>query len=141
MIDKLVGSSSIALLERTVNFTEQRHQLILENLANVSVPGYLQKDVSVNEFQQSLAKTVALQHQVNDTNLTPKDTSTIRFQGNSVTLKPKPVTSAQPFYDRGARSMEELMGQLADNATAHNVATAMLKGKYDTLQKAITMRA
>ena len=43
MIESLVSSPTIDLLERSLSFTEQRHQVILANIANVSTPGYVQQ--------------------------------------------------------------------------------------------------
>lgn len=140
MLENLFSSPTIGALERTLNFTEQRHRLILENLANVSTPGYVQQDVSVAEFQKSLADALDKTRQGFNVPLQPDDTTTIGFDGTSVSLKPVAAANAQPFHDRGARSMEELMGQLADNAEAHNMAASFLKNKYDGLQRAISMK-
>ena len=143
MIDSMLSSPTTAMLERTLSFTEQRHQVILANIANVDTPGYRQQNVSVSEFRQSLASALERQHATNDSLTTPEDTDTVSFLGNGssvVRLKPRAAASAQPFYDRGAHSMEDLMSQLADNAQAHNMTAAFLKGRYDVLQKAISMR-
>ena len=40
----------------------------------------------------------------------------------------------------GPGSMEDLMGQMADNAQAHNMAATFLRSRYDWLQKAISMK-
>lgn len=143
MINSLLSSPTTAMLERTLNFTEQRHQMILANIANVDTPGYRQQDVSVSEFRKSLASALERQHSANNTHTTPEDTDTVSFLDHgstAVQLKTRAASSAQPFYDRGAHSMEDLMSQLADNAQAHNMAAAFLKGRNDMLQKAITMR-
>lgn len=142
MISDLVTSNPIEMLERTVSFTEQRHQLILENLANVDTPGYVQKDASVQEFQQSLSAAIAKTRTSFNARLDPQSTDSIQFEsgGSRVRLVPQEVVKSMPFHDRGIRSMENLMTQLADNAQAHNLAAAMLRGKYDTVQKAISMK-
>ena len=58
MIDALISNPTVRMLEQTLSFTEQRHNLLLEDIANASVPGAVQKDVSVGEFQQSLRKAI-----------------------------------------------------------------------------------
>jgi flagellar basal-body rod protein FlgB len=141
MIDNLLGSPAINVLERTLSFTEQRHQVILENLANVSTPGYQEKDVSVAAFEKVMGEAVDKTRSGFASDLEPEDTQEISFQGNQVRLNPQVKQSAQPFHDRGARSMEDLMGQMADNAEAHNMVTGLLKSRYDWLNKAISMRA
>ena len=140
MIDSFLNSPTTALLERTLNFTEQRHKLILQNIANATTPGYIQQDASPAEFQKSLADALQRQAAGANASFDPEDTSTISFAGQSVQLKPQPAAEAQPFHDGGARSMEDLMGQLADNAEAHNMAASFLKSRYDLVQRAISMR-
>lgn len=139
MIERLLNTKAITRLERVVSFTEGRHGLILENIANASTPGYVQKDVSPREFQALLARAEA--RKAGDPPVALEG-STVALSATStqVALRPKAVRSSQAFYDRGVRSMEDLMAQLADNAQAHNMAAQMLKGKYDGLAKAISMK-
>ena len=89
MIDSFLNSPTVNLLEKTLSFTEQRHNLILQNIANADTPGYIQQDVSVAQFQKTLAD--ALEKQSTDASATfdPDDTSTISFTGDSVHLKPQ----------------------------------------------------
>ncbi len=142
MIDKLVSSSTINLLERSLNFTEQRHDLILENIANASTPGYIQKDVSVRDFRQAMRQAVETRRAAFNGEFTPESTDTVEFSpsSSSVKIHPQPVVRNSAFHDGGIRSMEDLMSQLADNATSHNTLAQLLKNKYDSLQKAITMK-
>ncbi len=142
MISDLVSTSTMGLLERTINFTEQRHQILLENLANVDTPGYVQKDVSVREFQQSLAAAVEKRRQSFNGIINPESTDTVEFESGSsrLSLRPQNVVRSSPFHDRGIRSMEDLMVQMADNGQAHNLAVSMLKGKYDQIQRAISLK-
>jgi len=141
MIDRLTTSNTIQLLERVVNFTEQRHELILENVANVSTPGYVQKDVNPRDFQQALADAATKRRQTFNGRIDPASTDTVEFVSDSSTLrlKPQPVTTTA-FHDGGVRSMEQLMTNLADNAQAHNLAATMLRSRYDGISKAISMK-
>ncbi len=142
MLNDLLNSPATNMLERTLNFTEARHQVILENIANVSTPGYVQKDVSVQEFQQSLQAAMSNSQQGYNVPLQPKSTDSIEFVPGSsdVVVHPKPVVSSTPFHDRGIRSMESLMGDLVDNAQVHNMAAQLLKSRYTQLTQAIQMR-
>lgn len=142
MIDKLLSSSSIGLLERTLSFTEQRHEVIVQNIANVSTPGYIQQDVSVSDFQQSLSDAIDRQRASYNTALAPESTDTVEFSPASSTLqiKPQSVVTSPAFHDRGIRSPERLMTDLADNAQAHNMAAQMLRGRYETVRQAISMK-
>ena len=142
MIQQLIdNNSSIAMLERVVNFTEQRHDLLLADIANTSTPDYVQQDVSVADFQKSLRK--AVESRTTSQSPTPESTSTVEFDPHSSALRlhPKDVVASTPFHDRGIRSMESLMSNLADNAQVHNMATQLLKSRYDLITKAISMKA
>src|SRR6185369_4193782 len=58
MIDALLSSTTSRVLEQAVSFTEQRHQVLVEDIANASTPGFIQKDMSVAEFQGTLREAV-----------------------------------------------------------------------------------
>jgi len=143
MLNDLFNTPAIATLERTVNFTEARHDVILANIANVSTPGYVQQDVSVADFQQSLQDAVSRSAQGFNVPLQPKSTRTVKFDptSNAVTLKPQSVVTSPAFHDRGIRSMESLMGDLLDNAQVHNMAATLLKSRYQWINSAIQLRA
>ena len=142
MIGNLVSSPSIDLLERTLNFTEQRHELIVQNIANIDTPGYVQQDVSVADFQASLAKAMAGRESGKSNEPAPESTDTVEFVPgtNGVVLKPKGI-SGPAFHDHAVRSVDKMMTQLADNAVVHNMAATMLKQRFDTIRAAIALRA
>ena len=142
MIDRLVSSPTIQMLEQTLSFTEQRHELILSNIANISTPGYVQQDVSVADFQATMQDAAERRRASFNHEAPPEDTDTMAFEpgGSSVKVMPKSVVRGTAFHDRGIRSMEDLMGQMADNAMAHNMAAELLKNRYDIVTKAINMK-
>ena len=131
------------MLEQTLDFTEQRHNVLIEDIANVSTPGFVQKDVSVAAFQKSLQAAVARKHASNNDTYEPDSNQEIDFTpgASTVQVKPAEVVNNVAFHDRGARNMEYLMGQLADNAMAHNTISQLLKNRYDITAKAIKMQA
>jgi flagellar basal-body rod protein FlgB len=142
MIGSLVTTSSIDLLERTLNFTEARHQMIVENIANIDTPGYVQQDVSVKDFQDAMSKAIAKQDENFNVPFEPESNDSVTFfpGSSSVMLHPKSITGPA-FHDRGVRSVDKLMAQLAENGLAHNMAAQLLRGKYDSLRSAISLRA
>jgi flagellar basal body rod protein FlgB len=58
MLDGLTNSGSIPALQRLMQFTGQRHRLIVNNIANLSTPGFRPVDVSPEHFQQQLAQAI-----------------------------------------------------------------------------------
>src|SRR4051812_45273043 len=123
MIDSLVSSSTVKMLEQTLNFTEQRHEVLLEDIANVSTPGFVQKDVSVGEFQNSMRQAVEARRASFNNAWAPQSGETVKFAACSsqVVAKPLETVNSVAFHDRGVRNMEYLMGEMADNAMAHNM--------------------
>ena len=142
MIDKLLGDPTARMLEQTLSFTEQRHALLAEDIANVDTPGYVARDVAPRDFQVALRKAAAKQQASFNSVYEAESTGDVEFEKGSgrVSLKPKMIAGGSAFYDKGVRSMEYMMGQLADNAQAHNMAAAFLKGRYDLMARAISMR-
>jgi flagellar basal-body rod protein FlgB len=142
MIDSLISSPTVKLLEQSVSFTEQRHAVILQNIANVSVPGYVQQDVSVPGFQQAMRDAVDRRRASYNDDFQPESNDDVAFSActSRVAVIPHEARDAQPFHDRGVRSIESLMGDLADNAMAHNMATQLLKSRYDWITKAINLK-
>src|ERR1035437_5751789 len=132
MIDALLTSPATRMLEQAVNFTEQRHQVILANIAGASTPGYVQQDASVAGFQAALADAMDQEQGSVNSEFQPQSNETVDFHpGNSqVTVKTQATTRAMAFHDRGMRNMESLMSDMADNAMAHNTVTQLLKSRY-----------
>lgn len=142
MIDALISSPTVRMLEQALSFTEQRHNVLLENIANVSTPGYVQKDVSVAGFQQALRQAVEAKRASANDLYEPQSTPEIQFQtgGGGVAARAQEAPTSVAFHDRGIRSMESLMSDLADNALAHNITAQLLRGRYDQVARAIAMK-
>ncbi len=142
MIASLISSPTTTMLEQTLNFTEQRHNVLLEDIANASTPGFVQRDVSVDKFQKSLRDAVARRRSSFNNAYSPESNDAVEFEpgGSGVQVKPQETVNSVAFHDRGVRSMEYLMGQMADNATAHNTVAQLLKTRYDWINRAISMK-
>ncbi len=142
MLDSLISSPAIKMLEQTLNFTEQRHNVLIEDISNVDTPGYVQKDVSVDQFQQSLQSALAKTRASNNDAYSPESNDSVEFDANGtdIAVKPANAINSVAFHDRGVRNMEYLMTQLADNAMGHNTVTQLLKNRYDMVTKAISMK-
>ncbi|MEM1224804.1 MAG: flagellar biosynthesis protein FlgB [Planctomycetota bacterium] len=51
-------ATTIDALEKTLAFTERRHQVLAGNLANISTPDYRSRDLDVGAFQSALADSI-----------------------------------------------------------------------------------
>lgn len=61
MLSALTNSDGIPALERLMQFTGQRHRVILDNIANLSTPGFRPRDVSPEAFQAQLGEAIDAQ--------------------------------------------------------------------------------
>jgi flagellar basal-body rod protein FlgB len=142
MIAGILSNPTVRMLEQTVSFTEQRHAVLVSDIANADVPGFVQRDLSVADFQQSLRAAVKRERESLNDAYEPADEGSVSFEpdGSEVKAEAVETPNSVPFHDRGVRSMEYMMSQMADNAMAHNIAAQLLRGKYDQMAKAISMK-
>jgi flagellar basal-body rod protein FlgB len=128
-IDRLLNQDSAPLLEQMVRFTSARHRLIADNIANVDTPGYRQKDLSVDRFQDQLRERIGLRR---------GGRGGVRFDDLEIDAQ-NPMRGIL-FHDRNNRSMEQLASDLAKNAMMHNVAVELLRKQYQQMEMALRER-
>ena len=142
MIDSLLSTPTIRMLEQTMSFTQQRHQVLAEDIANIDTPGFVQRDLSVAQFQKALREAFKRNRESLNDSFEPKSEQELAFEpgGSRMQAVPQEKPVGVPFHDCGVRSMEYLMSEMADNALAHNMAAQFLKNRYDQLARAISMK-
>ncbi len=129
-IERLVNQGNAPLLERTAKFHAARHKLLAENIANASTPGYRQKDLSVDQFQQMR------RDRVDSTGVAPP--GTVTFDDVSIDVDQPGVGLL--FHDGNNRSMEQLMSDSAKNAIFHNLMVEMLRKQFGSIEAALQER-
>ena len=122
-IDDVINSGATPTLERMLRFTEARQNLLTEDVANVSTPGYRQKDLSVAAFQRELRARLAKRSDGDD--------------GDPVEAAVEHPTVGILSHDGNNRSMEQLMSEGAKNALMHNTVVELLRRQYQTLDMAL----
>ncbi len=139
--ENLLNHGSIPALATTLSFTEARHNMIAENIANLGTPDYKSKQLDTQMFQQALGE--ALDRRAED----PRKPFVLKerqFQtGPGGTLKVTP--SLRPpdnllFHDGTNASLEREMADLAENAMTHQMTSTLLRDKFYGLRKAIRGR-
>ena len=126
-LDRLMNQGAVPVLEQFAQFTDVRQNVLGEDIANVSTPNYVQKDLSLEQFQQVLRERVA-----------KEDSSapgSVRFDDISMDVQ-NPANGIL-FHDGNNRSMEQLMSSQAKNALMHNLAIELLRNQYSQLETAI----
>jgi flagellar basal body rod protein FlgB len=128
MIDRLLSQSPTALLERSASFHAARHKVIGENVVNVSTPGYRTKDLDVAGFQRQLRS--AIDNRGRDGSMSVR----------GISVEAGPTNDNLVFHDGNDRSVEQLLGDQAENALRHNMTTELLRKHYGLFHMALRER-
>ena len=129
-IERLLNQGNAPLLERTLEFTAQRHRLIAENVVNVDTPGYVQRDMSLEKFQGMLRR------RVEDRRSGPPGATSFSDIDGELEHPERSIL----FHDGNNRSMEQLMSDQAKNALMHNMVVELLKKQFASLENALRER-
>ena len=129
-IERLLNQDNTPLIEQTIRFAAAREKLIAENVANVDTPGYLQKDMSVEKFQQMLRE------RVESRNASPVGSTSF----DDIETEVENPTANILFHDRNNRSMEQLMSAGAKNALYHNMMIELLRKQIGQFEMALKER-
>jgi flagellar basal-body rod protein FlgB len=129
-INRLLNQGNAPLLEQMLKFTAARHELIAQNVVNVSTPGYRQRDLSLERFQSMLRDRVR-----------ERSTAAPGSVGfGDIEAEVEHPTHGILFHDGGNRSMEQLVTDQAKNAMMHNLTVELLRKQYGSLKNALMER-
>ena len=120
MLDGIAGNPTIQCLQAAIGFTARRHELIADNIANVTTPGYRAKDLSEKSFIEALDRTGGSLDEAVQVIDSP-DAGTPRADGNNV-------------------SIEHEMSKLSRNAMMHNILISLLGKQFRMLEAAVRER-
>ncbi len=143
MINGVTNSMGLDVLERTVQFTAARHELIASNIANLSTPGYQAKDLSVEAFQGQLADAIDQRRDGTanaDVLLRPADSRQVEFVEGGLKVHPEVTSQNILFHDKNDRSLERTMQDLVKNFMTFRASAQLLRNRFDILHTAISER-
>lgn len=143
MIQGVVNSGAIPVLERMLQFTSARHTVLTGSIANFSTPLYLPDDLDPAEFQATLRQALdERRRRPNPTEgpLNMQDTRELRFEKDRITTRPQHADWNILFHDRNNRDVERTMQALVENTMAHNASVEMLRNEFEMLRLAIRER-
>ena len=138
----LFGSGAIPALERLVSFTEERQKLIAANIANVSTPYYKARDISLADFQESLAGAIEYRRSHPGTFRMSSAGSVSADSSGKATIRvlQRHARHAQLRHDENNVSIDEEMAANAKNGLLHRAAIELLRNRYGMLRTAISER-
>lgn len=135
----LTDRGAVPALVATLSYNQARLEMIAENVANIHTPGYRAKQLDKRAFQRALHE--ALTARGSD----PRNPFVVTVEGEvktdrqghvQVTPSRKPVEHVL-FHDRTNLSLERQMADLAETGMTHELATTLLRGRYQAMRKAI----
>lgn len=129
-IERMLNDGNAPLLEQMLRFTTARHNLLAEDVVNVSTPGFRQKDLSVEKFQRLLSERLETRDR------SPRGTVGFEDIGADVENPTRNIL----FHDGNNRSMEQLMSDEAKNAMMHNMVVELLRKQFSELESALRER-
>ncbi len=141
-IERLTASRTTHALELSARFAEQRQRVLAENLANVDTPDYHTQRLDPRAFQASLAAALERAKPGRADPLELRDNAQFAV-GADGAVRVRPVREPAPnvlFHDGTNARLETLLTDVAENALHYELATALLRGKYETLLRAIRGR-
>ena len=136
-IDRMISETTMPALEQVLQFTAQRHEVLVNNIANIDTPGYVAQDLSVSDFHNALAKAMGDQ-QAGGGPLVLSGEQVKTDGSGRLTTTPKPVSDlGVTFHDHATRQVEKEMTALAENTLTYNIAAELLRNQYNTIKSAI----
>ena len=133
----LFQSTTIPLLEQVVSFTQARHSVLAGNIANSSTPGYVARDLSVQDFQAKLKQAMAAK------DAPAAETFTGAWESGQATPTAK-VTKNTPgilYHDQSQVGLESQVSEMVKNRLQHNLAITILSNQFQLLHSAISEQA
>jgi len=142
IIHDLVQYGALPVLEKMAAFTEARHRVLVENIANIDTPGYRAKHLDAKAFQRALRE--ALERRGPDRAGPLRIRGTRQFgvdsHGRLWTRPSQEPLENVLFHDGTAVRVEKQMAQLAENLLMHQAATELLRERFSELLNAIRGR-
>jgi len=162
MMNNLMNSSSMGLLQKVAAFGERRHELLSKNLAHIETPDYKTRDLPVAKFERALASAVRAQQEAASGSRSYSTAPTAATAADATGLAPAVRTSipdldslfpeelfreveSDPrnltFQDGGNRSVEREFMELRKNLMMQQFAVQLMTSQYGMLQAVISERA
>jgi len=140
----MFDQGTIPVLEKIISFTEARHSVIANNIANVDTPNYRRRDLPIGEFQNALAKSIEHRRATNPRKFNSFDTDNVAANelggvtAKVLTAPPSPLDILR--HDNNNVSIDREMSELAKNTLLHNGMVQILTSEFQMLQTAISER-
>lgn len=153
MLNNILSSNSLSLLEKMAAFSERRQEVLAGNIANIDTPSYKMRDLPVDDFQKALREAVELKDQLSDpaaqTSLGMPVTVSNRqgLESQLESLFPRSLFQAQEtspenvtFQDANNRSIESQVMSMTKNSLMQQFAIEAMMAQMNQLMTVISER-
>ena len=143
MIQGMFDHGAMPVLERAIQFTQARHGVLSDNIANLSTPYYKPRDLDPESFQGALREAIDRRREGFNPTAGPlevRDTRQIKFGVGRIDAVAQPSHDGVLFHDQNNRDLERTMQRVAENALAHNAAIEILRNEFSIMLTAIRER-
>ncbi|KAF0244324.1 MAG: flagellar basal-body rod protein [Planctomycetota bacterium] len=137
----ITNAGAIPTLESALAFSWKRHEVILNNIANASTPGFRGSDLPVDTFQAALRKAAGIGRAPEPMVLGGIPVRPEVASGSAVLRSLSPVpTGGIPGHDGNDVVPEIEAAKMAKNAAIYTALTQLLSRQFDLIEKAIRER-
>lgn len=138
-IERLTNSATLHGLELAARFAEQRHKLLAENVANIDTPDYQTKQLDADLFRRTLGSALDDAKASGSRRLDLRGDAQVSTtpDGRLVTKPTEKPAQNVLFHDGRNASLETLMTDVQKNALEYEMATRLLRGKFQSILTAI----
>ncbi|HUE71336.1 MAG TPA: flagellar basal body rod protein FlgB [Pirellulaceae bacterium] len=136
MLPSLLDSTTIPALAETMQFAQARHTVLAGNLANIHVPGYKTRDLSVDVFQERLKEALAAGGPKQD----PRSPGFVTGDADDPMRRVRDSLTNILYHDETNIDLEKLTAEVNKNQFLHNFALTVMTDQFQLLQTAISER-
>jgi len=132
-LTSLVTDNITEILVKIIEFTQSRQKILTQNITNVNNPGFVPKELAVNEFSGLLNN--ALDEHIRNRRLILRDTEHIKF-GVSGSFEVKPVVdenSKELLEENRDGYLELQINKLLENSLNQRLAAEFIRQKQKTV--------
>lgn len=141
-IERLTASRTTHAVELAAQFAAQRQRVLAENLANIDTPDYHSRRLDPVAFQASLREALEAAGEADQQRLELRGNAQF-WTGPDGRVQVRPACEPAPnvlFHDGTNVRLEQLMADTAENSLSYELATNLLRGRFENLLRAIRGR-
>ncbi len=132
-LTSLITDNITEILVKIIEFTQTRQKILTQNITNIHNPGFVPKDLAVNEFSDLMNN--AIDEHIRNQRLVLRDTENIKF-GVSGGFEVKPLVDEcgkELFEERRDEYLDLQISKLSENSLHQRVAAELLRHKQKTV--------